>query len=80
MHDKGSLGCTGGEREMIEVEIWIGKRFFKDLRECTLVNLKTGQTKYFLATEDDVRRKTADSLVKIKKTRLLMETNCKIMV
>jgi len=50
-------------------ELWVGKRFLRDIRECKLVNLKTGEMRYFLMTEKDIEKnaRIAKPSLKIKR-------------
>jgi len=41
-------------------EIWIGKRFISDIRECCLFDNETMEERHFLATEEEVRQKCGD--------------------
>lgn len=51
-------------------ELWIGKRFLRDIRECKFVNLETGEINYLLMSEEEIERNISivEPTLKIKRT------------
>jgi len=51
------LKYNKGENRM--KQLWIGKRFLKELRVCTLIDLKTMEIRGFVATEEEAQNEAA---------------------